>query len=60
MRTNMFNSETESKTDAVCATAGIYRSGCADQERITLAVGDQFPKCPSCRKSVGWNLAVAT
>jgi hypothetical protein len=48
------------RTDVMCVTAGIYRSDCADQERVTLAVGDRFPKCPSCRKVVGWKLAVAT
>jgi len=53
-------SKTDSKTDTTCVTAGIYRSDCADEERVTLAVGDQFPKCPSCRKAVAWNLAVAT
>jgi hypothetical protein len=48
------------RTDAICMAAGIYRSECADQERATLAVGDSFPKCPSCRKAVGWKLAVAS
>jgi hypothetical protein len=48
------------RTEAACATAGMYRSDCADPERTTLAVGDTFPKCPSCRKAVGWNLVVAT
>jgi hypothetical protein len=57
---SMSHSDTDTRTDATCATAGIYRSSCADQERVTLAVGDHFPKCPSCRKAVGWNLAVAT
>ncbi len=52
--------DTESRTDHACTAAGIYRSDCADQERVTLAVGDVFPKCPSCRKVVGWNLVVAT
>lgn len=53
-------SKSDTKTDADATTAGIYRSDCADQERVTLAVGDTFPKCPSCRKAVGWNLVVAT
>ncbi len=57
-RINM--SEIGTKTENRCTTAGIYRSDCADQERVTLVIGDHFPKCPSCRKSVGWNLAVAT
>jgi hypothetical protein len=56
----MTNGETGTRTEGACATAGIYRSDCADQERATLAVGDIFPKCPSCRKAVGWNLVVAT
>jgi hypothetical protein len=56
----MSKSETDNRTDCTCTTAGIYRSDCADQERVTLAVGDHFAKCPSCRKAVGWNLAVAT
>jgi hypothetical protein len=56
----MPKSDTEDRTDAACMTAGIYRSDCADQERVTLAVGDTFPKCPSCRKGCGWNLVVAT
>lgn len=56
---NMSKSETDTRTDTTCVTAGIYRSNCADEERVTLAVGDNFPKCPSCRKAVGWNLAVA-
>jgi hypothetical protein len=50
----------DTRTDALGTTPGIYRSDCADQERFTLTVGDTFPKCPSCRKTVGWNLAVAT
>ena len=53
----MPKSDTDARTDAACTTAGIYRSDCADQERVTLAVGDGFPKCPSCRKAVGWNLS---
>ena len=56
----MLKSHTDAGTDTTCPTAGIYRSDCADQERVTLAVGDHFPKCPSCRKVVGWNLVVAT
>jgi hypothetical protein len=56
----MAKSDTDIKTDATCTTAGIYRSSCADQERVTVAVGDTFPRCPSCRKAVGWDLAVAT
>ena len=56
----MPKSETESRTGLTCTVAGIYRSDCADEERVTLAVGDEFPKCPSCRHAVGWNLAVAT
>ncbi len=24
-----------------------------------MSVGDTFPKCPSCRKGVGWHLAVS-
>jgi hypothetical protein len=55
----MSKGDTATRTDAACATAGIYRSDCSDQERVTLAVGDTFPRCPSCRKAVGWNLAVA-
>jgi hypothetical protein len=56
----MSKTETDTRTDTTCANAGIYRSDCADQERITIAVGDTFPKCPSCKKAVGWKLAVAT
>jgi hypothetical protein len=52
-------SDADTGTDTTCTAAGIYRSDCADQERVTLAVGDHFPKCPSCRKVVGWNLVVA-
>lgn len=59
-RTTMSKSDTDTRTDAACTTGGIYRSDCADQERVTLTVGDAFPRCPSCRKAVGWNLAVAT
>jgi hypothetical protein len=59
-RTAMSKSETDARTDAACEIAGIYRSDCADQERVTVTVGDTFPKCPSCRKAVGWNLVVAT
>jgi hypothetical protein len=55
----MPKSDTNTRTDAACEIAGIYRSDCADQERVTLAVGDAFPKCPSCRKAVGWNFVVA-
>ena len=60
MGINMPKSETDTRSDTICTTAGIYRSDCADRERVTLAVGDAFPKCPSCRKGVGWNLAAAT
>ena len=56
----MSKSDTDNRTDTACTTAGIYRSDCADQERVTLAVGDIFPKCPSCRRAAGWNLVVAT
>lgn len=56
----MSKSHPDTTTDTTCTTAGIYRSDCADQERVTMAVGDAFPKCPSCRKAVGWALAVAT
>jgi hypothetical protein len=52
--------DTNTRTGAVCTEAGIHRSCCADQERITLALGDAFPKCPSCRKAVDWHLIVAT
>jgi hypothetical protein len=55
----MSKSGTDTRTGSTCATAGIYRSDCADQERVTLAVGDDLPKCPSCRRVVGWMLAVA-
>jgi hypothetical protein len=61
MEINMSMSETDATTtDTVCVTAGIYRSACADEERVTMAAGDAFAKCPSCRKAVGWKLAVAT
>ena len=56
----MSKSQIESRTDSKCLTAGIFRSDCSDQERTTLNVGDPFPKCPSCKKAVGWNLVVAT
>lgn len=56
----MPRSETETRTDNTCLTAGIYRSECSDEERVMLAVGDTFPRCPSCRKPVGWHLAAAT
>jgi hypothetical protein len=57
---NMSKSSTATRTDSTCTTSGIYRSECADQERVTLGEGDSFPKCPSCRKAVNWHLAVAT
>ena len=60
MEITMSKTETDARTDNTCTTAGIYRSDCADKERVTLAVGDSFPRCPSCRKKVGWELAVAT
>jgi hypothetical protein len=53
-------SDTQAKTDGTCLTAGIYRSDCSDEERVTLVAGETFPKCPSCRKPVGWRLAAAT
>ncbi len=56
----MSSSEADTRTEGTCLVAGIYRSDCADKERVTLAVGDRFPKCPSCRKAVCWTLAVAT
>jgi hypothetical protein len=56
----MSKSDIDTKTGGVCAIAGIYRSDCADRERVTLVESDTFPKCPSCRKAVGWTLAVAT
>lgn len=56
----MQNTEADTRTDMTCTTAGIYRSSCADQERVTMTVGDTFPKCPSCRKAVSWNLAATT
>jgi len=59
-RDTMSKSDTDTRTDVACTTAGIYRSDCADQERVTLAIGDNFPRCPSCRKAVGWDLAEAT
>jgi len=46
------------RTDAICISASIYRNDCADEERFTVPVGDTFRKCPSCRKAVGWKLAV--
>jgi len=57
---NMSDTDTDSRTGTSCVTAGIYRSDCADQERVTMAVGDTFPKCPSCRKAVAWRMAAAT
>jgi len=60
MEKTISKSDHDTRTDAACMTAGIYRTDCADQERVTMAVGDIFAKCPSCRKTVGWNLAVAT
>jgi hypothetical protein len=56
----MSKGDTDTKTDIRCTTAGIYRSDCADQERVTIAVGEPFPRCPSCRKVVGWRLAATT
>ena len=56
----MSETDTAIRSGASCVTAGIYRSDCADQERVTMAVGDTFPKCPSCRKAVGWRLAAAS
>ena len=46
-RNTMSKSDTDTRTDAACTAAGIYRSDSADQERVTLAVGDTFPRCPS-------------
>jgi hypothetical protein len=43
-------SDHDTRTDALCTTAGIYRSDCADQERFTLAVGDTFPSVPVAGK----------
>jgi hypothetical protein len=60
MEKTISKSDHDTRTDAACMTAGIYRTDCADQERVTMAVGDIFAKCPSCTKTVGWNLAVAT
>jgi len=56
----MSKSDTETRTDTICTQAGIYRSDCADQDRVTMAVGETFPRCPSCKKAVGWGLVVAT
>jgi hypothetical protein len=56
---DMSKSETDARTDGICKTAGIYRSDCTDQERVTLAAGDHYPKGPSCRCAVGWNLIAA-
>ena len=56
----MSDSDTDARTDATCEIAGIYRSTCSDEERVTLAVGETFPRCPSCRKAAGWRLASAT
>jgi hypothetical protein len=56
---NMSKSETVARTGTTALAAGIYRSDCADQEQVTLDAGDNFPKCPSCWKAVGWNLIVA-
>jgi hypothetical protein len=56
----MSKSDTDTKTGSAGTITGIYRSDCSDRERITVVVGELFPKCPSCRKAVGWNLAVAT
>ena len=56
----MSKNDMDTKTETTCTTAGIYRSDCADQERVTMAVGDVFPRCPSCRKAVSWRLAAAT
>jgi hypothetical protein len=50
----------DTKSGTICVTAGIYRSDCADEERVTMAVGEIFSKCPSCRNVVGWRLAAAT
>ena len=54
----MPKSETDAtRSDTICITAGIYWSDCADEEPVTMAVGDTFPKCPRSRKPVGWTLA---
>lgn len=60
MEGHVSQSDTEIRTDTTCTTAGIYRSECPDEERVTVVVGEPFPKCPSCRKAVGWRLAAAT
>jgi hypothetical protein len=56
----MSQSDTQVRTDNACAASGIYRSECSDEERVTMTVGDTFPRCPSCRKPVAWRLAAAT
>jgi hypothetical protein len=45
MEVNVPQNETDAtRTDTICTTTGIYRSDCADEERVTMAVGDPFPK----------------
>jgi ABC-type ATPase with predicted acetyltransferase domain len=47
------------RTGAKNTVAGIYRCGeCG--ERITMALGKEFPDCPKCKKAVNWVLVTAT
>jgi predicted RNA-binding Zn-ribbon protein involved in translation (DUF1610 family) len=39
--------------------AGIYKCDSCG-ERITMALGHEFPPCPSCKKAVSYSLVEAT
>jgi hypothetical protein len=43
----MLKSDTESRTGTTCTVAGIYRSDCADEERVTLALETNSRNAPA-------------
>jgi hypothetical protein len=46
-------------TGSTCQTSGIYRPDCTGKE-IALSVGERFPPCSHCNRSVNWTLVRPT
>jgi hypothetical protein len=43
------------RTGSIATTTGLYRSDCSCVVLEKIGRGDDAPKCPKCRRVVGWS-----